>query len=91
MLPSNCGGTPAMIHLAYGTDQWHVRALPSRTAVFRDGNADGIQTGVGLNIINNEFVRLRERSSSDCAHTDPMQIIGAERHPRARQLGARLR
>src|SRR5262249_18431071 len=44
-LPSSCGGTPAMVHLAYsGTP---VSGVTIQNSVFRDGNADGIQTGVG--------------------------------------------
>ena len=40
------------------------------------GSADGVQTGVGVNIIGNEFANIREGSCSDC-HTDAIQLLGA--------------
>jgi len=40
------------------------------------GSADGVQTGVGVNILNNIFRNIREGSCADC-HTDSIQLLGA--------------
>jgi Right handed beta helix region/Bacterial TSP3 repeat len=65
---------PAMIHLAYNS------TTPSGVTIahslFADGNADGVQTGVGVNIVGNEFRNITEGSCSSC-HTDPIQLIDA--------------
>jgi hypothetical protein len=46
-------------------------------SLFADGNADGIQAGTGLNIINNEFRNIKENGPNDQAHTDAIQLIDA--------------
>jgi hypothetical protein len=63
-----------MVHLAY--DSTTPSGVTIANSLFADGNADGIQTGVGVNIIGNEFRNLYEGSCSSC-HTDPIQLIDA--------------
>lgn len=74
----NGGGqyvSPARLHLSYGS------ATPSgvtiQNSMMDGGSADGVQTGVGVNILNNEFRNIREGSCSDC-HTDAIQLLGAD-------------
>jgi hypothetical protein len=66
---------PARIHGSYESQ------TPSGVTVMNSlmdgGNADGIQTGVGMNIINNEIRNVRETGPSDPAHSDAMQLIAA--------------
>jgi hypothetical protein len=72
---NSCSGCdPAMVHLAY--DSTTPSGVTIANSLFADGNADGIQTGVGVNIIGNEFRNLYEGSCSSC-HTDPIQLIDA--------------
>jgi hypothetical protein len=66
---------PAMIHLAYGGST-HSGVTITRS-LFADGNSDGIQTGIGVNIIGNEFRNIRETGPDDTAHSDPIQLLGA--------------
>jgi hypothetical protein len=75
-------GTPAYVHLPYANGTPH-SGVTIQNSIFRDGDADGIQSGVGVNILNNEFYNLIDRdcvwpSSRDCNHTDTMQLIGAD-------------
>ena len=74
-LPTNCTGSPARVHLAYNS------ATPSgvtiRNSTFDGGNMDGVQSGVGVTIENNTFRNIRERSDTDCAHSDSIQLIDA--------------
>lgn len=72
---SSCTARPARIHLAYGSDT--PSGVTVQNSIFDGGNKDGIQTGVGLTIKNNIFRNIREKSSSDCAHTDAIQGVGA--------------
>jgi hypothetical protein len=66
---------PARIHGSYESQ------TPSGVTVMNSlmdgGNSDGIQTGVGMNIINNELRNIRETGPSDPAHSDAMQLIAA--------------
>ena len=66
---------PAMVHLAYGSST--PSGVTISNSLFANGNADGIQTGVGVNIINNEFRNIKENGPSDTAHTDAIQLLGA--------------
>lgn len=72
---ANCSARPARIHLAYGSDA--PSGVTVQNSVFDGGNKDGIQTGVGLTIRSNIFRNIREKSASDCAHTDAIQGVGA--------------
>lgn len=47
-----------------------------RNSLFRGGSADGIQTSVGVNIINNEFDSISEEGDT-LAHSDSIQLLGA--------------
>jgi hypothetical protein len=74
----NAGGqyaTPARLHLSYGSSIHSGVTLQNST--LSGGSADGVQSGVGLNIINNEFVNIKEGTCSEC-HTDAIQLIGAK-------------
>ena len=66
---------PAMVHLAYGSST--PSGVTISNTLFANGNADGIQTGVGVNIIGNEFRNIRENGPNDTAHTDAIQLLGA--------------
>lgn len=64
---------PARIHLPYGSSSHS--GVTIQNSVFDGGSADGVQSGVAVNIINNEFKNIREGSCSDC-HTDAIQFYG---------------
>lgn len=69
-------GNPAgRISFPYGDGATH-SGVTIRDSVFRGGSADGIQTGVGVNIINNELDDIQE-NGHPTAHTDSIQLIGA--------------
>jgi len=69
-------GNPAgRISFPYG-DGATSSGVTIRNSVFRGGSADGIQTGVGVNIYNNEFDNIQE-NGNPTAHTDSIQLIGA--------------
>jgi hypothetical protein len=73
----NAGGqysSPARIHLSYGSSTHSGVTIQNST--MDGGSADGVQTGVGVNIIGNAFKNIREGSCSDC-HTDAIQLLGA--------------
>jgi hypothetical protein len=65
-------GPPARIHLSYSA------ARPSgvtvRDSLLAGGDSDGIQSGVGLDIVGNEFRDIVEHGPN---HTDAIQLIGA--------------
>jgi hypothetical protein len=68
-----CGSCePARLHLAYG--QSTPSGVTVSNSVFAGGDSDGIQTGVGMNIIHNEFRDILESGPN---HTDNIQLIGA--------------
>jgi hypothetical protein len=67
--------TPARLHFSYGSDT--PSGVTVKDSLFEGGNADGIQTGVGVDIIGNEFRDIHETGPDDPAHTDPIQLIGA--------------
>jgi hypothetical protein len=73
----NAGGqfdSPARIHLSYSSSTHS--GVTIQNSIMDGGSADGVQSGVGVNIINNEFTNIREGSCSAC-HTDAIQLIGA--------------
>jgi hypothetical protein len=73
----NAGGqydTPARIHLAYSSSTHS--GVTIQNSLMNGGSTDGVQSGVGVNIINNEFTNIREGSCSAC-HTDAIQLIDA--------------
>lgn len=73
----NGGGqytSPARIHLSYGSSTHS--GVTIQNSLMDGGSADGVQTGVGVNIIGNVFKNIREGSCSDC-HTDAIQLLGA--------------
>ena len=45
-------------------------------SLFRGGSSDGVQTGIGVNIINNEFDSIAEEGDP-LAHSDSIQLLGA--------------
>ena len=79
------GASPARIHLNYSARA--PSGVTIRDSLFAGGDADGIQTGVGVEIVDNEFRDILEKGPN---HTDAIQLIGArgQRHPR--QLHPRL-
>lgn len=73
----NAGGqysSPARIHLSYSSSTHS--GVTIQDSVLSGGSADGVQTGVGVNIIGNEFSNIHEGSCGDC-HTDAIQLLGA--------------
>jgi len=67
-----CNGEPARIHLYNSSGQTGVTV---ENSLFSGGDTDGTQTGASLTILNNVFTNLRS-SSSDCNHTDSIQLYG---------------
>ena len=67
-----CTGEPARIHLYNSSGQTGVTV---ENSLFSGGDTDGIQSGAPLTILNNVFTNLRS-SSSDCNHTDSIQLYG---------------
>jgi hypothetical protein len=63
---------PARIHLSYGCDG--VSGVTISNSLLAYGDADGIQTGCGVTILNNEF---RDISQSGPNHTDNIQMVGS--------------
>lgn len=72
---SDCSARPARIHLAYYSST--PSGVTVQNSIFDGGNKDGIQTATGMTIRNNIFRNIREKSASDCAHTDAIQGVGA--------------
>lgn len=66
--------SPARIHLSY-TSSTH-SGVTIQNSLMDGGSADGVQTGTGVNIIDNEFRNIKEGSCGDC-HTDAIQLLGA--------------
>jgi hypothetical protein len=66
------GAPPARLHLSYSCNG--VSGVTVQNSLFAGGDADGIQTGCGLNILNNEF---RDISQSGANHTDNIQMVGS--------------
>ncbi|MCP3140514.1 discoidin domain-containing protein [Pyxidicoccus xibeiensis] len=66
------GSTPARIHLPYSSATHS--GVTIQNSRFEGGDADGIQTGVGVNILNNLFKDIQESGPN---HTDSVQLLGA--------------
>jgi hypothetical protein len=66
---------PARIHLSYSSST--PSGVTIQNSLLSGGSADGVQTGVGVNIINNEFSNIYSGSCSAC-HTDAIQMLGAK-------------
>jgi hypothetical protein len=64
--------SPARIHLSYSSST--PSGVTVQNSLMAGGDSDGIQTGVGLNVINNEFRDIIESGSN---HTDAIQLLGA--------------
>lgn len=73
---ASCTSAPARIWLSYGSNT--PSGVTIKNSLLDGGNTDGIQAGTGLTVLNNEFRNIAEKSSSDCAHTDAIQLIGAK-------------
>jgi hypothetical protein len=67
--------SPARIHLSYSSST--PSGVTIQNSLLSGGSADGVQSGVGVNIINNEFINIYEGSCTDC-HTDAIQLLGAD-------------
>lgn len=67
--------TPAAIHLAWSSEIFS--GVTVQNSLFRGGNADGIQAGTGLNILNNRFIDIAEHGYDEL-HTDAIQLIFAK-------------
>jgi Right handed beta helix region len=65
-------GPPARIHLSYSAPR--PSGVTVRDSLLAGGDADGIQTGVGLEVVGNEFRDIVEHGPN---HTDAIQLIGA--------------
>jgi hypothetical protein len=65
-------GPPARIHLSYSAER--PSGVTVRDSLLAGGDSDGIQSGVGLEIIRNEFRDIVEHGPN---HTDAIQLIGA--------------
>ncbi|WNG26839.1 right-handed parallel beta-helix repeat-containing protein [Cystobacter fuscus] len=66
------GSTPARIHLPYSSSTHS--GVTIQNSRFEGGDADGIQTGVAVNILNNQFKDILENGPN---HTDSIQLLGA--------------
>jgi hypothetical protein len=66
--------SPARLHLAYSKPTHS--GVTIKSSVMDGGSADGVQTGVGVDIIGNVFSNIVEGSCSTC-HTDAIQLLGA--------------
>lgn len=72
---AGCTATPARFHFPY--DQNVPSGVTIKNSLLEGGNTDGVQSGAGVTIIGNTFRNIKEKSSSDCAHSDPIQLFGA--------------
>jgi hypothetical protein len=69
------GCDPAALHLSYGSNT--PSGVTVQNSLFQGGNADGIQAGTGLNILNNRFIDISEHGN-DALHTDAIQLLTAK-------------
>jgi len=65
---------PARIALSYASGMHS--GVTIQNSLLAGGDADGVQSGVGVNIINNEFRDILEKGGGN--HTDAIQLIGAK-------------
>ena len=70
---SDQANSAARIHLPYGGST--PSGVTISNSLLAGGDTDGVQSGVGVNVVNNEFRDIREGSSSN--HTDNVQLLGA--------------
>jgi hypothetical protein len=71
---ASTGGEPAKVHLSYGSRGNH-SGVTIEHSLFANGDEDGIQTGVALDVLNNEFTNLCE-VDTNLNHTDNIQYVG---------------
>lgn len=71
---SSCTAVAARFSFPY--DQNVPSGVTIQNSILSGGNTDGIQTGAGITVIGNTFSGIKEKSDSDCAHTDPIQLFG---------------
>jgi hypothetical protein len=64
--------SPARIHLSYSGSTHS--GVTIQNSLLAGGDSDGVQTGVGVNILNNEF---RDIVQDGPNHTDAIQLLGA--------------
>jgi hypothetical protein len=69
-----CTATPGRFHFPY--DQSAPSGVTIKNSLMEGGNADGIQSGAGVTILNNTFRNIKENGGNDCAHSDPIQLFG---------------
>lgn len=74
---SDCTAAPGRIWFPFSSST--PTGVTIRNSLLDGGNTDGIQAGTGFTAINNEFRNIEEKSSSDCAHTDAIQLLWAPR------------
>lgn len=74
---STCTAAPGRIWLSYGGQT--ASGVTIQDSLFAGGNTDGIQAGTGFTALRNEFRNINEKSANDCAHTDAVQLLGADR------------
>ena len=65
--------TPARLHFSYNSPT--PSGVTIRNSLLAGGDADGIQSGVGVNIIDNEFRDILAHGGPN--HTDAIQLTGA--------------
>lgn len=73
---ASCTARPARIQLSYSSNT--PSGVTIQNSLMDGGNADGIQAGTAFVARNNIFRNIKEKSSSDCAHTDPIQLVGTK-------------
>jgi hypothetical protein len=66
--------SPARLHLSYSSSTHS--GVTIQNSLLDGGSSDGVQTGVGVNILFNEFRNIKEGSCGDC-HTDAIQLLTA--------------
>jgi hypothetical protein len=67
----------AALHLGYTSST--PSGVTVKNSLFRDMSADGIQTGISMNILNNEFSNVQPTAAggNESIHTDAIQLYGA--------------
>lgn len=71
---SNCTAAPARVWVSGNGSA--PSGVTLSNSVLSGGNTDGVQAGLPMSIINNEFYNIQEKSASDCSHTDAIQLYG---------------
>ncbi len=65
--------SPARIHLSYSSGT--PSGVTIANSLLAGGDTDGVQSGVGVNVVNNEFRDIKEAGGTN--HTDNVQLLGA--------------